>query len=402
MVRRVLDRARDALRRTPDQLPVLKQAGVVDAGGRGLVLFFECMLNALDGTELPAPQAPVLSPADALASGAGMGSDPHEGSLEFKFEVQFLLDAPDEKADPYRRLLDTYGDCVLVVGGASLYNVHVHTNEVGKVIEEAISIGRPRQIDVTYMEGQVTDRHEQAVLARMRGEDVPDQDLGPRDAVGLVAVAAGDGIKAIFGSLGVKGVVEGGQTFNPSAEEILDGIRRARADEVIVLPNNKNVIGSAKAAAEIATQEDVAKRVEVIPTRSPLQAFTALVVFDGDATFDANVEAMTSEALRTKHGEIAQAVRDAETPVGHVRRGQHLGITDEGVRIVGDNAQETVVRVLEDMLSEDDSLVTLVYGTDIDEWSAHELGKKVAERFGVEVEVHRGGQPAYPFLIGIE
>lgn len=397
---RVVESARGSLARTPELLPILKQAGVVDAGGRGYLLFLESLLHALDGTPLPAPQVPARAPAEAVGSIEMAGAE-HHGSLEFRFEVQFLLDTADDRADAYRTTLDRYGDCVLVVGGDGLYNVHVHTNDVGPVIEEALAVGRPRQIDVTYLEGQVAEQHEAAVLARMRGED-SEEDDAPFAGVGLVAVAAGEGILSIFRSLGVRGLVAGGQTFNPSAEEILDGIRRTRAEQVIVLPNNKNVVASARTAAELAVDEGLAKRVDVVPTESPLQGFTALVSFDQDSSFDENVEEMTSEGLATKHGEVAYAVRTTETPAGHVEQGQCLGLAGGEVKVVADDHQDAVLRVLEVLLEDDDSLVTLVYGADVDEWSAHELGKRVSDRFGVEVEVHRGGQPHYPFLIGVE
>jgi dihydroxyacetone kinase-like predicted kinase len=233
----------------------------------------------------------------------------------------------------------------------------------------------------------------------MHDGDTESRDL---ERIGLVAVAAGDGILEIFRSLGVKGLVPGGQTFNPSAEEILVGIRQASAEEVLVLPNNKNVVSSARTAARIAVDEGIAKRVDVVPSESPLQGFTAIVAFDRDASLEDNVEAMTAEALSTKHGEVAYAVRTTETPAGHVDEGQALGLAGGGVKVIGDDADEAVMGVVGSMLDEDDSLVTLVYGADIDEWHAHALGKRVEERFGVEVEVHRGGQPHYPFLIGIE
>ncbi len=401
-VRRVVGRAQDALDRTPELLPILKQAGVVDAGGRGLLLFLECLLHALDGSPLPPPQVPSRSPAEAVHGTEAVGANvsAQGGSLEFPFEVQFLFEAPDQAADDYRELLNRYGDCVLVVGGAGLYNVHVHTNNVGGVIEEAIERGRPRQIEVTHLEGQITEQHEAAVLAHM--QDVQAEAETPLDRLGLVAVAAGDGIIEIFRSMGVRGLVPGGQTFNPSAEEILVGIRQARSEEVVVLPNNRNVIASARTAAEIAVDEGVAKRVEVVPTESPLQGFTALVAFDRDASLRDNVDAMTTEGLATKHGEVAYAVRTTETPAGHVEEGQCLGLVGGGVTVVADDASDTVIGVLEGMLGSSDELVTLVYGADVDERSAHALGKRVGERFGVEVEVHRGGQPHYPFLIGVE
>jgi DAK2 domain fusion protein YloV len=398
-VRRVVGRAQDALDRTPEQLPILRQAGVVDAGGRGFLLFLECLLHELDGSALPPPHVPARSPAEAV-HGAPAAAVAEGGSLAFPFEVQFLFEVSDQKADEYRELLHGYGDCVLVVGGAGLYNVHVHTDRVGPVIEEAIERGRPRQIEVTHLEGQIAEQHEAAVLARMHEAQAGAEE--PLDRLGLVAVAAGDGILEIFRSMGVRGLVPGGQTFNPSAEEILVGIRQARADEVIVLPNNRNVIASARTAAEIAVDEGIAKRVEVVPTESPLQGFTALVAFDRDAALDDNVEAMTSEGLATKHGEVAYAVRTTETPAGHVEEGQCLGLAAGGVKVVADDAEEAVMGVLETMLEGSDSLVTLVYGADVDEWSAHEVGKRVAERFSVEVEVHRGGQPHYPFLVGVE
>ncbi len=401
-VRRVVGRAQDALDRTPELLPILKQAGVVDAGGRGLLLFLECLLRTLDGTALPPPQVPARSPADAVqgVKAASLASS-DTGSLDFPFEVQFLFEAPDDGADEYRELLGRYGDCVLVVGGAGLYNVHVHTNDVGGVIEEAIERGRPRQIEVTHLEGQIAEQqHEASVLAHM--QDVQAEVGTPLERLGIVAVAAGDGILEIFRSMGVRGLVPGGQTFNPSAEEILIGIRTARAEEVVVLPNNKNVIASARTAAEVAMDEGVAKRVEVVPTESPLQGFTALVAFDRDSSLDENVAAMTSEGLAAKHGEVAYAVRTTETPVGHVEEGQCLGLAGGGVKVVADDAEEAVIGVLEATLEDGDSLVTLVYGADVDEWTAHALGKRVGERFSVEVDVHRGGQPHYPFLIGVE
>lgn len=393
--RRVVGRAQDALDRTPELLPVLKQAGVVDAGGRGLLLFLECLLHELDGSPLPPPQLPARTPAEAIA----MPAHADGGSLDYKFEVQFLYEVSDANAGEYRAMLPNYGDCVLVVGGAGLYNVHVHTNDVGGVIEQAFERGKPRQIEVTYLEGQVAELHEADVLARMH--DAP-PDETPVDSLGLVAVAAGDGILEIFRSMGVRGLVPGGQTFNPSAEEILVGIRQAHASEVIVLPNNKNVISSARTAGEIAVLEGIAKRVDVVPTESPLQGFTALVAFNRDASLEDNIEAMTEQAMATKHGEVAYAVRTTETPAGHVDEGQALGLANGTVKFVADGAEEAVVGVLEALLDEDDSLVTLVYGADVDEWSAHAFGKRVEERFGVEVEVHHGGQPHYPFLIGVE
>jgi hypothetical protein len=405
-VRRVVGRAQDALDRTPELLPILKQAGVVDAGGRGLLLFFECLLHTLDGSPLPPPQVPARSPAEAVHGTDAIGAPvtTESGSLEFPFEVQFLFETGDKAADEYRELLSRYGDCVLVVGGAGLYNVHVHTNNVGGVIEEAIERGRPRQIEVTHLEGQIAEQasreHQAAVLAQM--QEVQAEAEAPIERLGLVAVAAGDGILEIFKSTGVRGLVPGGQTFNPSAEEILVGIRQARAEEVVVLPNNKNVIASARTAAEIAVDEGIAKKVEVVPTESPLQGFSALFAFDRDASLRENVENMTSEGLATKHAEVAYAVRTTETPVGHVDEGQCLGLAAGGVKVVADNVDDAVMGVLEVLLEPSDSHVTLVYGADVDEWSAHELGKRVGERFGVEFEVHRGGQPHYPFLIGVE
>jgi DAK2 domain fusion protein YloV len=400
LLRRVVGRAQDALDATPAQLPILRQAGVVDAGGRGLLLFLEVLLNVLDGSPLPPPQVPSRSPAEAVhGDGAGTVWAEGRGSLEFAFEVQFLFEAPDSKADDYRGVLQEYGDCVLVVGGGGLYNVHVHTNDVGGVIEEALERGRPRKIDVTHLEGQVADQHEAAILAKMQ----QDEDVStPSAAYGVVAVTAGDGIREIFKSLGVTGLVPGGQTFNPSAEEIIVGIRQTHAEQVIVLPNNRNVIASARNAAEIAVDDGLAKRVEVVPTESPLQAFTALVAFDADAKLDDNVAAMTKDALATKHAEVAYAVRAATTSVGPVHEGQCIGLAGGDVTVVADDAHDAVVAVLDATLAPGDSLVTLVYGADIDEWSAHELGKRVGERFGVEVEVHHGGQPHYPFLIGVE
>jgi len=432
--------AAEALAGTTEQLAALKAAGVVDAGGAGLLLLFDSFLYVVEGREVPAPPLPA-SVTGAIAGsalgnervqGSGVGgssdapptrparsdglaqaSDPalatqlfegadagEPGVGDLRYEVMFLLEAPDEAMAAFRHVWAGYGGSIVIVGGDGVYNCHIHTDDVGAAIEAAIEIGQPRQIRVTDLAGQVEEeRWVREAAASGEQEEPPAEPV----TCAAVAVCAGEGVKRIFRSLGARQIVAGGQSANPSTAEILDAIVAANAEQVIVLPNNPNVVPVAEQAADNAP-----KKVRVVPTAGIPEGFAALLAYDPEADVDTNADNMAAAAARVLSGEVAQASRDAMTSVGPVQAGDWLGMSRDGVKVVarGPSTPGDAAIVLLTMLvpeSGDCEIVTIIEGE-----GAHpaETRRIVAwlseERPGVTTEVHRGGQPLYPYLFSIE
>ena len=379
---------RESLDRTPDLLEVLKLAGVVDAGGAGLLLMLDAFLSALDGRALP--EAPVAAETQAAgahaheaSSGGGLASD--EASVaDLRYEVMFLLESDDERVETFKRRWKEVGDSIVVVGGDGLWNCHIHTDEIGAAIEAGVEAGRPRRIEVTDLHDQVA--HTEHVAA-------PE-----RTASGVVAVAAGDGVRRMFEALGAEEVVLGGQTMNPSAAALKEAAERLLAEEVIVLPNNKNIVAVAEQVKELTD-----KKVEVVPAASIPEGLSAMLFFDPDGGADANREAMSAAAETVVYGEVTRAVRDAKTPAGDIREGDFMGITAEGVEVVASGPAEAASRLLEKLVRPQHELVTLVEGAEATESdTAAVRGWLEENRSGVELDVHDGGQPLYHYYIGVE
>jgi DAK2 domain fusion protein YloV len=399
------DAGQDALDRTPELLPVLKQAGVVDAGGAGFVLLLDAGLHVVDGRPLPVPDV-VAAPPSGLAALAHRG----DGDVsELRYEVMYFLDLDDEHIERFKRAWGEIGDSIVVVGGEGLWNCHVHTNDIGAAIEAALADGgRPSQIRVTDLFEEVDEEHrarEAALHAQLPGA----ADGASRDqlaAAGLppvtcavVAVCTGGGLAQLFGELGVQGVATGGQTMNPSTAELLDAVDRVNAGEVVVLPNNPNIV-------PVAQQLDALSErvVRVVPTRSIPEALAALVVYDPEASADENQAAMASAAEAVVAGEVTQAVRDAPTPRGPVRAGDWIGLRrGEGIVSAGATAEEAATALLERLLTPERELLTVITGVQATRAATDAvLAWLTAHRPAVEVEVHEGGQPLYPFLFGAE
>ena len=394
--------ARDALARTPDLLPVLAEAGVVDAGGAGFVLLLDVMLDVVAGRPVPAPDhvpaadAPVATASGSDSRGHGQGT----GDGGPRYEVMYLLDGPDEAVDGLKDAWGALGDSIVVVGGDGTWNCHVHTDDIGAAVEAGIAAGRPHRI-------RVTDLHEQVVDERCRrsqpvgeGQDAEGQGAEAETpvATAVVAVAAGDGIGRILRSLGVHRVVAGGQSMNPSTAEILAAVESAPGKEIVVLPNNKNVVAVAEQAATAASRP-----VQVVPTKSVTEAFGALLAYDPDADSERNGEAMAAAAAAVVTGEVTRAVRDATTSAGAVKSGDWLGVTADGIVVAAAEPTDAAFALLDRLVCEGHEIVTVVRGegatvddTDrITDW----LGRHCPD---LSVEVHDGGQPLAAWLFSVE
>ncbi len=381
----VLARATESLERTPELLAVLKQAGVVDAGGAGFVLLLAAMAEEVSGEDVPLPAA-IFTPAANVAI-----LDP--GLSGLRYEVMYFLDAADDAVGPFREQWAGIGDSIVVVGGDGTWNCHIHTDDVGGAIEAGIQAGRPYDI-------RVTDLLEQAAAESFHGvagfQALPEFDAS---SIGVVAVAVGDGLAELFRSFGAQGLVVGGQTMNPSLADLVEVVGAVPAETVILLPNNKNIIPVAERADEASP-----KTVVVVPTRSIPQGLAAIVANRPDAT-DAGelAAAMAEAAIAVRSGEITRAVRDSDTPAGPAREGDWLGIADGQIGVASGDAATTITALLADLVADDAEIVTVLTGDGADEPTlAAATAWLEKHRPHVEIEVADGGQPLYPYLISVE
>ncbi len=379
--------AEQALARTPEQLPALKAAGVVDAGGRGWCVLLEALVQVVTGvvTSAAAPHPAPLVPRDRTGRVVARES----GSEQFAYEVQFLLrDTGDDQVAALKQVLGTLGDSLVVVGGEGLFNVHVHVNDVGAVIEAGVEAGRPFRITVTRFADQIRADPFAEGGVRRTGRTV-------------VAVVPGEGLAALFRRAGAA-VVAGGPTANPSTQEVLDAILATGSGQVVVLPNDANVRAVAQAAASQAT-ERTGVEVVVVPTRSVLQGLVALSVADADEALAVDVVAMTAAADATRWAEVTTAVRASQTAAGPCRAGDALGLVGGAVVLVGTDVEQAARDVLSQLLAEGGELVTVVVGAPAQAGAGDRLAAYLgAEHPLVEVQLLDGGQPHYPFLLGVE
>jgi uncharacterized protein len=395
--------AAEALARTPEMLPVLAQAGVVDAGGRGYLLLLDAFLLVLDGRPLPEPSgvdAPDLSALNGAAtsgSGQGAGGEAHAAG-ELRYEVMYFLTAPDDSMEAFKEVWAGIGDSIVVVGGDGLWNCHIHTNDVGAAIEAGVDAGRPQRIRVTDLDEQVEEERWVRESVGAPGAGPSSEGTGPPPTTSVVAVVSGDGIGRIFRSLGVHHLVVGGQTMNPATADLVKAVESVGSSEVVILPNNKNI-------RPVADQVDAlcGKTVRVVATGSIVEGFAALLAYDPAAGAEANVASMSESAARVVPAEVTRAVRDTVTDAGEVHEGDCIGVSRDGVVAVSDNIVVCTRLLLGRLLEPDHELVTLIEGEGarvadtrrIEEWLSEEYPE-------VALEVHQGGQPLYPYLLGIE
>ncbi|HEX5542413.1 MAG TPA: DAK2 domain-containing protein [Micromonospora sp.] len=392
VVRAAAAAAADALARTPKQLPALARAGVVDAGGRGLCVLFDALVAVLAGEPVPAPPAAGPAPGQRPATAAQPAQ-----SVEYAYEVQFLLDADEAAVQTLRATLDRLGDSLVVVGTGArsdalpTWRVHVHVNDIGAALEAGVAAGRPYQIEVTRFEEQTTGAGARVAVAGGPSAVVPE--CGPR---GVVVVATGAGLVDLFTAEGAVVVAD-----NPSTEELLEAIRSAGPARVVVLPNHPDAQVVAGVAAAQAGRFGV--KASVVPTRSPVQALAALAVRDATRRFDDDVIAMAEAVGACRYAEVCYASREALTVAGPCRPGDVLALVEGEVNLVGDDLVRTCQLLLDRMLGGGGELVTLLLGADAPDGLADAVQGHVERHWPfVEVNCYSGGQPYYPLLVGVE
>ncbi len=391
VLERAANAARAAVASTPDLLPVLRDAGVVDAGGRGFELLLDACLNVVAERPVPAPE--VVSTPVAVA--AHLHDGDRDDISELRYEVMYFLHAADDTIPQFKQTWGDLGDSIVVVGGDGIWNCHVHTNDIGAAIEAGIVAGRPAEIRVTDLHEQVEEREEEAWVREQTGAGAAPVE---HVATGVVAVAVGDGLEELFVSLGVQHIVAGGQSMNPSTAQILEAVQRCAADSVIVLPNNKNIVPVARQVPELADRP-----VAVVPTTAVVEALAALVVYDADASIEDNTAAMEEAAKRVHAGEVTQAVRDSLAECGPIAAGDWIALTRDGICVATKSAADAAIALLDELIDDDSELVTVVVGAEATTADT----ARISEHLGlahpdVELELQVGGQPLYPYLVGVE
>jgi hypothetical protein len=384
LLERTVAAAHDAVAHTPDLLPVLKEAGVVDAGGLGFTLLLDAFLHVVDGRPVPTPEL-VTAPAAVAAH-------QRDGDLSsLRYEVMYLLEGTDETMPAFKDTWSALGESIVIVGGEGLWNCHVHTNDIGAAIEAGIQAGRPREIRVTDLIEQVEE--EQWVRAG-NGKAAPAEHV----ETAVVAVAVGHGLSRLLRSVGVHEVVAGGQSMNPSTAQILEAVDRAPSEAVVVLPNNKNIVAVAEQVGALTDRD-----VGVVPTYAVVEALASLMVYDPDATLEVNAAAMADAASRVRAGEVTQAVRDSVADCGEIKEGDWIAITRDGICAATASAAEAAIALVDRLVGGDSELVTVLLGSDARPADTAKLREHLGLEHGhVEVEVHEGDQPLYPYLIGVE
>ena len=396
-------------------LPVLKQAGVVDSGGQGLMQVLKGAFDALMGKEVDYK----VETVSTGSSSQGTASNPYidaqaEQEITFTYCTQFLimLEHPftENQETEFKSYLESIGDSIVVVADDEIVKVHVHTNDPGMAMQRGLTYGSLTTIIIENMrlerdekisamkekEMQSTANAENEIKAAEENEpEVPAEEK----EMGFISVSIGEGINEIFRGLGVDYIIEGGQTMNPSTEDMLNAIEKVNAKNIFILPNNKNIIMAANQAASLT--ED--KNIIVIPTKTIPQGITALVNYIPDSTPEDNAERMGEEIQLVKTGQVTYAVRDTVIDDKEIKQDDYMGIGDKGILSVGTDMEKTVLEMIGEMIDEDSAILSIYYGEEMNEDSANEIAEKVEEEYpDVEVEVHYGGQPIYYYVISVE
>lgn len=384
-LRVLVEQAETTLAKTPDMLPVLKQAGVVDAGGQGLLCIFRGWLAAASGEVIADIAGEPVMESAPLAEPTLASFD----EIEFGYCTEFLILNPSTGEDALHQELEPLGDSLLVVGDAKLLKVHVHTNNPGQALQIGLAYGQLSGIKIDNMREQHTVLHFPSELAA----PVP---LKP---VGVIAVAVGAGMEEIFMSLGVDAVVTGGQTMNPSTEDLAKAASTVAAEKVIILPNNKNIVMAAEQVAEV-----IDKSVHVIPTRSLPQGLSALMSYNEDPhDFEAMLASMAKNMRQVKSGQVTVAVRDHNGDAGRIKEGNFIGIFEGDIVVFGDELEQVTVGLVEAMVDEESGLLSIFYGADVAAEDAQAIADGLIDTFPeLELELRSGGQPIYHFIIAIE
>lgn len=388
----------ETLQKTPEMLPVLKEAGVVDAGGKGLLVIYEGMLEALKREDDEIDPLLCLSGSAQVQSGGAASSQAafSTESIEFGYCTEFIVEGvenAEEKEDDVRAYLSTIGDSLVVVADGDLIKIHVHTNDPGLAIQKGVSLGSLSSIKVDNMRLQHQNILSMEVAPAPKKEE-------PRKDIGFITISVGEGLSNIFKELGVDYVISGGQTMNPSTEDILEATKKINADHIFVLPNNKNIILAAQQATYLMEE---GKQLHVIPSRSIPQGITAMISYMPGESAEANEAQMTESLSTVVSGSVTYAVRDTHMGEFEIKADNILALKNDEICQVGQDLIKTTKQLLESMVNDETSLVTIYYGEDATEEEAVELKEHVEEFCpGVEVEIQSGGQPLYYYLLSAE
>ncbi len=403
IIREAIEYGDYVLNKTPEMLPILKQAGVVDSGGQGLMQVLKGAFDVFLGKELnfTLDSQSLKGPSESVSS--GMSQTLNEADIKFGYCTEFIIMLEKEYTEKtekeFKAYLESIGDSLVVVSGDDIVKVHVHTNDPGLAIQKALTHGSLTKIKIDNMR---EEHHERLIKDAERVAEQQKQEgreKEPPRPYGFIAVSVGEGLSEIFKGLGVDYIIEGGQTMNPSTEDIIEAVDKVNAEVVYVFPNNKNIILAANQAA--ALTED--KKVVVIPSKTIPQGITALINFVEGQDIEANIETMTAEMEHVKTGEVTYAVRDTQIDGKVIKENDIMGIGDKGIVAVGQSIKDTTLEMIDILMEKESEIVSIYYGDKITEKEAGEIAEAVREKYtDVDCEINCGGQPVYYYIVSIE
>jgi DAK2 domain fusion protein YloV len=397
----VIEHGRYVLSQTPEMLPVLKEAGVVDSGGQGLIEVISGAYDCLLGKEID------LTAALGSGTTAKVEADAVEADIKFGYCTEFIINI-EKKFDNgdelnFKAYLESIGDSIVVVADDEIVKVHVHTNDPGLAIQKALTYGSLSKMKIDNMREEHKEKlikeAEKAEAEKKAAEEAAKKPAEPKKKYGFISVSAGAGLSEIFEGLGVDVVIEGGQTMNPSTEDMLNAIDKVNAENVFILPNNSNIILAANQAQSIVTD----KNVYVVPSKTIPQGITALINFDETADAESNFENMSSEMKNVKTGQVTYAVRDTSMDGKEIKQNDIMGIGDKTILSVGKDIESTTIDMLSQLIDDDSELISVYYGEDVTEEQVNSLTAKLEEAYpDLDLEVHSGGQPIYYYIVSVE
>ena len=393
----VINYAQEVLEKTPEMLPVLKEAGVVDSGGQGLLEVMRGAYDAFQGKEID---------YSAIEASAGTKmvkpSEQTETEIKFGYCTEFIImlekefTAKDETE--FKAYLESIGDSIVCVADDDIVKIHVHTNDPGLAIQKALTYGELSRMKIDNMR----EEHQERLIKdaeKLAAQQAEAKKAEPRKEVGFIAVSIGEGMNEIFRELGADYIIEGGQTMNPSTEDMLNAIDQVNAEHIFILPNNKNIILAANQAQTLTEDKDII----VVPSKTVPQGITAIINYMPDADAQTNLEAMIEGIGNVKTGQVTYAVRDTHIDDKEIHEGDIMGIGDSGILAVGQSVEETTKEMLAQLVDEDTELISLYYGQDVQEESAENFAQEIEDLYpDVDVDVHSGGQPIYYYVLSVE
>ena len=400
----VIEHAQDVLNQTPEMLPVLKEAGVVDSGGQGLLEVIKGAYDAFLGKEI---DYSVIEPSTGVTVNKGNAEDTTD--IKFGYCTEFIIltekEFTEDDEREFKKFLSSIGDSIVCVADDDVVKIHVHTNDPGLAIQKALTYGQLSKMKIDNMREEHQEkliRDAEKLAEQQANEEAAHEEkkpAEPRKAMGFIAVSIGAGMNEIFKELGADYIIEGGQTMNPSTEDMLNAIDQVNADTVFILPNNKNIVLAANQAKSLVEE----KEIIVIPTKTVPQGITAIINFMPDADAKKNEEAMLEEIKNVKTGQVTYAVRDTHIDDKEIHEGDIMGIGDSGILAVGKDLEETTKELIANLVDEDSELISIYYGEEVSEEDAEKFTEEITELYpDVDVDIQFGGQPIYYYVLAVE